>query len=173
MTKKLLLTLAALAAVTVSAAAYYRSTAADPTPAYATARVTRGTVLDTVDATGTLDAVTTVQVGSQVSGTIKALHADYNSVVRKGQVIAELDASLLRTQLEQAQASLARLNADIERAHIDVDDTARKLKRARELWDQQLIPRTDLETAEAAARQAEAGVKSAEAQVAQARAALN
>ena len=61
---------------------------------YATAPVTRGTVLQSVTATGTMQAVTTVQVGSQVSGTIKALRADFNSEVTKGEVIAELDPSL-------------------------------------------------------------------------------
>src|SRR5207237_5452670 len=84
---------------------YYRwsHAAKDPTPI--TSAVTRGDVIAKVDATGTLAAVKTVQVGSQVSGTIKALHADYNSEVKKGQVIAELDPSLFETKVEQARAS--------------------------------------------------------------------
>jgi HlyD family secretion protein len=129
--------------------------------------------VQSVAATGTLQAVTTVQVGSQVSGTIKALHADFNSEVRKGQVIAELDPSLFQTQVEQARASLIRLQADADRARVDVEDTQVKLKRARELAAQQLISQADLDTAEAASRQAQAAVKSAEAQVKQAQAALN
>ncbi len=59
-----------------------------------TAAVTRGDIADTVGATGTLQAVTTVQVGTQVSGTIQELHADFNSLVKKGQVLARLDPSL-------------------------------------------------------------------------------
>ena len=62
----------------------------------ATARVTRGDIAETVGATGTLQAVTTVQVGTQVSGTIQQLNADFNSLVRKGQVLARLDPSLSR-----------------------------------------------------------------------------
>src|SRR5919198_1108560 len=73
-----------------------------------TATVTRGDIVDTVGATGTLQAVTTVQVGSQVSGNISWLGADFNSIVRKGQQIARLDPSLFQTQVEQARANLTR-----------------------------------------------------------------
>src|SRR5262245_16693880 len=65
-----------------------------------TARVSRGPIADTVSATGTLQAVTTVTVGTQVSGTISSLGADFNSVVKRGQVIARLDPSLFQAQLE-------------------------------------------------------------------------
>lgn len=73
---------------------------------YVTVAVDRGDVLDVAGATGTLQAVTTVQVGSQVSGTIQSLSADFNSVVRKGQVLARLDPSLLQAHLGQAQGRL-------------------------------------------------------------------
>jgi HlyD family secretion protein len=172
MRKRFLLIAAVLVAISVSVAAYYRSNAQQGTQ-FVTAPVMRGSVVQTVAATGTLQAVTTVQVGSQVSGTIKALHADFNSEVKKGQIIAELDPSLFQTQVEQAQASLLRLQADVDRAKVDIEDTQSKLQRAEELWSQQLISRADFETAQAAARQAQAAVKSAEAQVVQARAALN
>ena len=72
-------------------------------PKVTTALVTRGAVRDMVAATGTLQAVTTVQVGTQVSGTVSWLGADFNSIVHKGQVIARLDPSLFQTQVEQAQ----------------------------------------------------------------------
>jgi HlyD family secretion protein len=172
MKHRLLLVLLAILAVSASVAAYYRSKNTDAEPQFVTATVTRGDIVDAVDATGTLQAVTTVQVGTQVSGTIKALHADYNSVVKKGQIVAELEPSLFQTQVDQAQATVARLQADVERARVDVTDTALKLRRANELWNQQLIPRTDLETADAAARQAEASLTAAMAQVTQARASL-
>jgi HlyD family secretion protein len=172
MRKRILLSLAVIAAVGVTVAAYYRSNTHQP-DGYLTAPVVRGSVVQAVSATGTLQAVTTVQVGSQVSGTIKALHADFNSKVKKGQIVAELDPALFQTQVEQARASLLRLQADADRARVDVEDTQVKLKRAQDLWNQQLIARADLDAAEAAARQAQAAVKSAEAQIAQARAALN
>jgi HlyD family secretion protein len=152
---------------------YYRAQHAAQAPTPLTAAVTRGDVIAKVDATGTLAPVTTVQVGSQVSGTIKALHADYNSEVKKGQVIAELDPSLFQTQVEQARATLVKAQSDVDRAQVDVTDTASKARRAQELSDQKLISRNDLETAQAAAMQAEASFKSAQAQVTQARAALN
>jgi HlyD family secretion protein len=152
---------------------YYRRDVAAEAPAFTTARVSRGDVVATVEATGTLEAVTTVQVGSQVSGTISALNADFNSRVRKGQVIAKLDSSLFQTQVDQARATVARLQAEVDRARVQATDADLKLKRAHELWERQLIPRTDLETAESTARSAEAAVKGAEAQVVQAQASLN
>jgi HlyD family secretion protein len=173
MKKRLMLVVAVLAALTASVAAYYRANHDDAAPRFLTAGATRGDVVDTVEATGTLEAVTTVQVGTQVSGTIKALHADFNSEVRKGQVIAELEPSLFETQVEQARATLVRLQAEVDRAKVQVEDTQIKLKRAGDLWAKQLIPATDLETAQANARQAEAALKAAEAQVVQARASLN
>jgi HlyD family secretion protein len=135
--------------------------------------VTRGSVVETVDATGTVEAVTTVLVGTQVSGTIQSLKADFNSRVRKGQVIAELDPSLFRTQVDQAQATVARLEADVERAVVAETDTQQKLRRARDLFARQLIPSSELDTAETNALQASAALKSAQAQVTQARASLN
>ena len=173
MKKRLVLIIIAISAVTASVAAYYRSSGGDEEPQFLTAVATRGDVVETVEATGTLEAVTTVQVGTQVSGIIKSLHADYNSRVKKGQVVAELEPSLFQTQVDQAQATVVRLQADVERARVEVEDTQVKLRRAQQLWEQQLIAQTDLETAQAAARQAEAALKAAQAQVAQSRASLS
>ncbi len=142
-------------------------------PTVTTAAVTRGDIVETVGATGTLQAVTTVQVGTQVSGTIQALGADFNSLVKKGQVLARLDPSLFQTQIEQARANLIRAQADLERLRVALADAQTKLGRARELSTRQLIPRTDLETAEVAVRSAEAQIRSADAQVTQAQASLN
>ncbi len=152
---------------------YYRAQNAAKVATPVTAEVTRGNVIAKVDATGTLAPVTTVQVGSQVSGTVKALSVDYNAHVRKGQVIAELDPSLFQTQVDQARATLIKSQADVDRAKVEVDDSSSKSRRAQELYDQKLIARNDLETAQSTAMQAEAALKSAEAQVTQARASLN
>jgi HlyD family secretion protein len=152
---------------------YYRSQNAAKVPTPVTAAVTRGNVVAKVDATGTLAPVTTVQVGSQVSGTVKALAVDYNAEVRKGQVIARLDPSLFQTQVDQARATLIKSQSDVDRAKVEVDDSSSKMRRAQELYDQKLISRNDLETAQTTAMQAQAALKSAEAQVTQARASLN
>lgn len=173
MKKRVAAALVGVAVVTVSAAAYLRSNGGESPPPFTTAAVTRGDVVETVEATGTLQAVTTVQVGTQVSGTIASLHADFNSRVRRGQVIARLDPSLLQAQVDQARATLVRLQADAERARVTLEDAEMKLRRARELFAAQLIPAVDLESAEAAVRQAQAAVKAADAQVAQAEASLN
>jgi HlyD family secretion protein len=167
-----MLILAVVAAVTAGAAAYFRGSADAAAPPFRTAEVVRGAVVATVEATGTLEAVTTVDVGTQVSGTIKALFADYNAQVRRGQVIAQLEPSLFETQVEQGRATVQRLHAEVDSAKVQVEDTQIKLKRAQELSAQQLIPATDLETAQAAARQAEASLKAAQAQLVQGRASL-
>ena len=90
------------------------------TPQYMTARVERGNLRNTVTATGALQAVTTVQVGSQASGTISALYADFNSVVKKGQVIAQLDPSTAKAQVEQARANLEQARASLANARAAV-----------------------------------------------------
>lgn len=172
MKKRLTLVLAAVAAVTASAAAYYRSHDTGA-PEYSIAAVSRGDVLETVEATGTLEAVTTVQVGTQVSGTIASLHADFNSQVRKGQVIARLDPSLLQAQVDQAAATVVKLQADVDRSRVALDDAQVKLRRAREMFAADLLPAIDLENAEATVRQAEASLKAARAQVTQAQGSLN
>jgi HlyD family secretion protein len=171
---KRLLTFIVLAVVLAGGGVYYyRAHNAVEAPAPVTAAVTRGDVIAKVDATGTLAPVTTVQVGSQVSGTIKALHADYNSEVKKGQVVAELDPSLFQTQVDQARSTLIKVQADGDRAKVELDDATSKARRAQELYDQKLISRNDLETAQSTAAQAQAAIKSAEAMVTQARAVLN
>ena len=90
------------------------------TPQYLTARVERGNLRNTVTATGALQAVTTVQVGSQASGTISALYADFNSTVKKGQVIAQLDPSQAKAQVDQARANLEQAKAGLANARAAV-----------------------------------------------------
>jgi HlyD family secretion protein len=164
----------AVLAVSIAATTYYyRDDVEAEAPPVTTAEVTRGDVVSTVDASGTLEAVTTVQVGTQVSGTIKKLNADFNSRVRKGEVIAELDPSLFETQVAQEQATVQRLKSDAERARVQSEDAQTKLRRARDLAEKQLIARSDLDAADTTASAADAAVKSAGAQITQAQASLN
>ena len=137
------------------------------------ATVDRGDVVEVVGATGTLEAVTTVQIGSQVSGTIQSLYADFNSTVKKGQVIARLDPSILDARLGQAQANLLAARANVERARATVEDTRQKYERAKELAGQKLLPATDLETAKANYDGAVAQLKANEAAESQAVANVN
>jgi HlyD family secretion protein len=171
MRRRILLTSAALLTATVALTAFYR-TAGDGTTELTTAAVSRGDVVQSVKATGTLEAVTTVQVGSQVSGTIAALLADFNSQVKKGQVVARLEPSLFQTQVDQARATLVKLQSDAERSHVALEDAKVQQRRAETLSSQQLLPTSELDSARVATAQAEAALKSAQAQVSQARAAL-
>jgi HlyD family secretion protein len=170
--RKWIIATAVLLLVGGGAYGYYWYTKAPPAPTIATARVTRGDVAETVGATGTLQAVTTVQVGTQVSGTIRELNADFNSLVRKGQVVARLDPSLFQTQIEQARANLVRAEADLERLRVATDDSRTKLRRARELAEKKLIAQTELEAADVAVRSAEAQIRSQDAAVSQSQASL-
>ena len=143
-----------------------------PEVRHATAAVERGDVSETVGATGALQAVVTVQVGSQVSGTILELKADFNSVVKKGQLIARLDPSTFEARVAQARANLTAARANVERARATVEDTQAKYERAKALAAQDLLPAADLETARTNYEAARAGVEGAQASVAQAAAAL-
>src|SRR5690348_12618242 len=98
-----------------------------------TAPMTRGEIIDTVAATGTLQAVTTVQVGSQVSGNISWLGADFNSIVHKGQVIAKIDPSLFDAAVAQSRANLAKAQADVDHANVALNDAQIKYNRTKEL----------------------------------------
>jgi len=127
-------------------------------PSYRTEPVSRGDIKLSVTATGTVNAVTTVLVGTQISGTIKNLYADFNSRVKKGQLIALIDPEMLEAQSAQARAN-------VEKADATFRDADRTLKRNRELFARNLIPRSDLDTAET-------NYDGARAQLEQARAAL-
>ena len=142
-------------------------------PDVRTANVTQGDVVDSVGATGALEAVTTVNVGSQVSGIIQDLLVDYNSIVREGDVIMRLDPVLFETQLEQARANLIRAEADVERLRVARDDSLVQLRRAEDLAERELISLTELEAAQVAVRSAVAQLKSNEAAVRQAEASLS
>ena len=149
----------------------YRTT--EFVPEVSTVTLTQGNVVDTVGATGALEAVTTVQVGSQVSGIIDELYADFNSIVREGDVIARLEPSLFETQIEQARANLARAEADVERLRVSLEDTQTQLRRSEDLSARELISESELEAAQVNVRSAAAQLKSAEASVIQSRASLN
>jgi HlyD family secretion protein len=144
----------------------------EPPVRYATVVVGRGDVVQTVGATGTLQAVVTVQVGSQVSGTIKELHADFNSVVKKGEVVARLDPSSFEAQVAQARANVVSAGANLEKSRAAVEDAKQKYERAKQLSAEGLIPTADLETAKSTYDGAVAQVEASQAEVTQSQASL-
>ena len=104
----------ALLAVAAGAAALLFGWREDETPDYRLARVERGPIISTVTASGTLAAVVTVQVGSQISGQIKEIYADFNSEVKAGELIARLDPATFEAKLKQAEATLALARARVK-----------------------------------------------------------
>jgi HlyD family secretion protein len=126
------------------------STTARPT--VTTVEVTRGRLVQAVSAAGSLEAVTTVNVGTQVSGTIQTLAADFNDVVGRGQVLARLDPSIFQTQVEQAEANLVKAQADVERLQVARDAARLALERSSRLSDKRLLADADLEAARVAWR---------------------
>jgi len=165
-------TLIALGVVILAAAAVLAFRGRDKEVQYTTAAVDRGDIVDVVGATGTLQAVTTVQVGSQVSGTIASLGADFNSRVKKDQVVARLETSTFDARVSQARANLVAARANVEKAKSTVADTKQKYERAKELSAQNLLPASDLDTAKSNYEGAVASLQAAVAAVSQAAAAV-
>jgi len=120
LSRKKYLFLGAAGLALLAVAAFYFWGGQSSAAQYLTAKVERGNLRNSVTATGTLQAVTTVQVGSQASGTISSLTADYNSVVKKGQVIAQLDPSVSKAQVDQARANLQQAQAGLQQARAAV-----------------------------------------------------
>ena len=139
---------------------------------YKTGTVQRGDLTALVVANGTVNPVTIVQVGSQISGTILKLFADFNSVVTKGQVIAQIDPALLQAKVDQTQADLRNAQAVLEREKVTAQDNARTLKRYQSLLAQELISQMDVDVAQTKFDQSLATIKGAQAQVEQAKANL-
>jgi RND family efflux transporter MFP subunit len=135
-----------------------------------TADVTSGPIARRVLVSGALEPARMVEVGSQVSGTIASLPVDFSSRVKAGQVIARLDPALFETRLAEAEAGLARAQAERTSRLAALDDARRKLENAQALADDQQLPRAELDLARTAMLQGSADVKGAEADIAAARA---
>jgi len=173
--------------------AYFGPRNGEEAPQYRLVRVQRGAIVSSVTASGSLKALVTVQVGSQLSGQIKELHADFNSKVKKGQVIARIDTAHLQARLAQAgadvnvaSAALLMQKAQAERAASDVETARAEILRAQAalveaardntrkiaLAKRGITTRSDADRAESVLRQAEAGLASARAKLASAQATL-
>lgn len=141
-------------------------------PRFRTEKAVRGEIVSAVTATGTVNAVTTVLVGTQVSGTIKNIYVDFNSPVKKGHLIAQIDPATFEAQVEQAKANVFSAKANLEKAEATLTDAKRTLERNKELFSKNFIPKSELDTAETNYETAKAQVSVAKAQVAQTEASL-
>jgi HlyD family secretion protein len=144
-----------------------------PSIRYRTASVERGSVVSTVTATGTINPVVSVQVGSQVSGKIESLHADFNSVVKAGEVIARIDPLVYQARRDQAAATLANAVAARAKSATDLAQRKRELDRAKTLLAQHFVSQNDVDVAATAYEGAVAQLDVADAQVRQAKAQLD
>ena len=135
--------------------------------------ISQGDITEAVTTTGTLEALRTVQVGPQVSGTIQSLEGvDFNSIVHKGQVVARLDPSLLQVQVDIQQANIERQQTDIDSQEVQLLNDRKNLERTKELVDKGLANQTQFETADLQVKTRVAQIASAKKQLVQAQANL-
>jgi HlyD family secretion protein len=171
--KKSIITVTSLLVVAGGAYAYWRFGNETKEPTYLTAPVTKANIRQVVSSTGTLQAVTTVLVGSQVSGTIAKLNADYNSKVKKGQIVAELDQARFAARVEETRANVLSAQANLAKAKVALEDAGRTLKRTKELKQRELVSQSELDAAQTSYDSAQAQVNVTQSQVGQAQASMN
>ncbi|MCU1276758.1 MAG: secretion protein HlyD, partial [bacterium] len=165
---------AALVVLVAGAAVYFFLHGRKPAAVhYETAKVTRGNITARVTATGTLSALVTVQVGSQVSGRISQINVDFNSPVKKGQVVARIDPQLFAAAMENAKANVAAAEGQLAQSKANAKNAELQRQRSRKLREQNLVAQADLDTAEATADAAVANVAMQTGQLAQARAQMH
>ncbi len=152
---------------------YWRMGNSGKGSSYTTVPVGRGNVRQVVASTGTLQAVVTVVVGSQVSGTIAKLNVDFNTKVKKDQVVAELDPAKFRARVDETRANVRAAEASLAKSKVAVEDAARTLSRTKELLKRELISQSELDAAQTAYDAARSQFNVSQAQVGQAQAALN
>lgn len=156
----------------VGAFFYIRSqTSEKPSLELQTRKVERGALIAKVTATGTLSALVTVQVGSQVSGRIQKIFVDYNSEVQKEDVLAILEPQLFEAEVDRTRANLQAAEAQLEKARAEAANASRQLARAEELLSAKLMGQSEYETFQTAALSAQAQMKVAQGSLAQVRAA--
>jgi HlyD family secretion protein len=139
---------------------------------YATVKAERGALSVTVTATGTLQPTNQVDVGSELSGTVKAVEVDYNDRVKTGQVLARLDTAKLESQVVQSESALSTAKSKVSEAQASLQETRREFLRNKDLFARHAASDKDLVAADAAYKKAQATLASANSQVAQAKATL-
>lgn len=160
-------TIAAVCAIAIAALWWWQQRKPDAEGGYRTVEVERGDIRVAISATGTLSAISTVTVGSQVSGQVTDVLADFNDKVEKGQVIARIDPSTYEAQIAQGTAQIASAQASLRQAQAGLRNAELDYRRKAALGGQQLVARSDVDLARAARDQAQAQVNSAQAQIRQ------
>jgi HlyD family secretion protein len=171
--KKTMVTAVLLLAAAGAGYAYWRMGNGPKEPPYLTTPVAKANIRQVVSSTGTLQAVTTVLVGSQVSGTIAKLNVDFNSKVIKGQIVAELDQARFAARVEETRANVLAAQASFAKSKVALEDAERTLKRVKELKQRELVSQSELDAAQTAYDSARSQVNVTQAQVGQAQASMN
>jgi HlyD family secretion protein len=160
---------AALLALVLAGGAYYFLRGGRQNVSYRTAKPTRGEIISTVTSSGTITPVVSVSVGAAVSGTIKELFVDFNSPVKKDQVIAQIDPASFRAQVEQSRGNYLAAQANLEKARVTLADTTRTMNRYKDLVRDGSVSVSDYDTYVTAAAAAKAALGAAQGSVAQAK----
>lgn len=139
-------------------------------PQYETTKISRNTIVQVVEASGTINPVTTVNIGSQVSGMIKEIYVDYNSEVKKGQLLAQIDTSLFEAQLQQSIANIANAKANYQKILAVMENDKKTYNRYKNLYARNYIAKSELDLAESTYFSDVAQLEAAQAQISQAEA---
>lgn len=158
LSKSRILIVALIAALGLATFAYWPNSKSQPSERYRTQTVDRGDIVQTITANGTLNPVVLVSVGTQVSGTVRKIHADFNDQVKEDQVLAELDPALFQAQVKQSEANVLSGQAALDLARIKID-------RVVALQRKNLVAKEELDIARQQVDAANAQLKLAEAQL--------
>jgi len=169
--KKIIIIIAVVLAVAGIVLLIFRK--GDNEPKFKTVKPVRGQIIDIVSATGIVNPVDTVNIGSQVSGTIKKLYVDYNSKVKAGQLIALIDPALFEAQRNQATANLQMAEAEVEKSQANLVVAERNLVRVKSLFEKHFMSASDLDIALGTEQESRAQLGVSKAKVAQSRAAVS
>ena len=171
--KKLITTTIILLALGGGGYTYYNSTKKPEIPEFMKVTISEGEIVEEVSATGTLQAKKSVGVGSFVSGRVEEVLVDFNDIVRKGQVLARIDTSILQSQVQIQEANIERQDLDLANQRVQLADAKRALARQKELFDKKLATQQALEAAELTVSSREAQIASAEKQMVSAKFSLD
>lgn len=140
---------------------------------YKTESITKHTIIETVEASGTINPVVTVNIGTQVSGIIKEIFVDFNSSVKKGQLLAEIDPSLFQAQVDKARGDLAAAQANYQKANSTYAYNRKNYERYKNMYEKNYVAKTELDLAESTYKSDAAQLNAAKASINQAKASLD
>ncbi|MEZ5318497.1 MAG: efflux RND transporter periplasmic adaptor subunit [Vicinamibacterales bacterium] len=155
--------------VAIGGGAYYYFVARKPEekPQILTATVSQGEIIESVQATGSLDPVRRVDVGSQVSGQVQDIYVDYNDIVTQGMLLAKIDPTLLETQVQIQESNVARQEGDIANQEVQLEDLQKQLERTQAMFEKGLQNQQQLEQAQLAVKTRQAQIDASRKQLVQ------